>query len=173
MQGLEEASRLYFGESNVEGMLATLLPLHDMVRHSGASTLKEIAFVQSYGRCVRLGLLSKCTSTCNYGVGSVLCAAVVASGLHMLCKQMVEGKRGKGWSRSLLVEAEGGCWGGTGRAGRAPVLKQIESGGCFLVEVDGDEANSDGMHSHCVPGWFVGGIAHCVQPNGGARRGVT
>ena len=50
MQGLEEASRLYFGESNVEGMLATLLPLHDMIRHSGASTLKEIAFVQSYGR---------------------------------------------------------------------------------------------------------------------------
>ncbi len=50
LQGLEEASRLYFGESNVEGMLATLLPLHDMVRHSGASTLKEIAFVQSYGR---------------------------------------------------------------------------------------------------------------------------
>uniref|UniRef100_A0A7S3R516 Serine/threonine-protein kinase TOR n=1 Tax=Dunaliella tertiolecta TaxID=3047 RepID=A0A7S3R516_DUNTE len=49
-EGLEEASRLYFGESNVEGMLATLLPLHDMVRHSGASTLKEIAFVQSYGR---------------------------------------------------------------------------------------------------------------------------
>lgn len=51
LQGLEEASRLYFGESNVEGMLATLLPLHDMVRNSNASTLKEIAFVQSYGRC--------------------------------------------------------------------------------------------------------------------------
>lgn len=55
-QGLEEASRLYFGESNVEGMLATLLPLHDMVKHSGASTLKEIAFVQSYGRCVFVSL---------------------------------------------------------------------------------------------------------------------
>jgi FKBP12-rapamycin complex-associated protein len=47
---LEEASRLYFGESNVEGMLSTLLPLHDMMDRTGPSTLKEIAFVQTYGR---------------------------------------------------------------------------------------------------------------------------
>lgn len=53
-QGLEEASRLYFGESNVEGMLATLLPLHDMMDRNGPTTLKEIAFVQAYGRCARL-----------------------------------------------------------------------------------------------------------------------
>ncbi len=50
LQGLEEASRLYFGESNVEGMLSTLLPLHDMMDRTGPSTLKEIAFVQTYGR---------------------------------------------------------------------------------------------------------------------------
>ena len=49
-EGLEEASRLYFGESNVEGMLNTLLPLHDMMDKNGPSTLKEIAFVQAYGR---------------------------------------------------------------------------------------------------------------------------
>ena len=49
-QGLEEASRLYFGESNVEGMLNTLLPLHEMMDKSGPTTLKDIAFVQSYGR---------------------------------------------------------------------------------------------------------------------------
>ncbi|GIL87381.1 hypothetical protein Vretimale_1690 [Volvox reticuliferus] len=49
-EGLEEASRLYFGESNVEGMLNTLLPLHDMLAKAGPTTLKEIAFVQSYGR---------------------------------------------------------------------------------------------------------------------------
>ncbi len=48
--GLEEASRLYFGESNVEGMLNTLLPLHEMLEKAGPTTLKEIAFVQSYGR---------------------------------------------------------------------------------------------------------------------------
>jgi FKBP12-rapamycin complex-associated protein len=30
-EGLEEASRLYFGEHNVEGMLATLEPLHAML----------------------------------------------------------------------------------------------------------------------------------------------
>ena len=49
-QGLEEASRLYFGESNVEGMLNTLLPLHEMMDKNGPTTLKEIAFVQAYGR---------------------------------------------------------------------------------------------------------------------------
>jgi len=38
--------RLYFGESNVEAMLATLLPLHEMMDKQGPSTLKEIAFVQ-------------------------------------------------------------------------------------------------------------------------------
>ena len=49
-EALEEASRLYFGESNVEGMLRTLLPLHEMMRKQGPTTLKEIAFVQAYGR---------------------------------------------------------------------------------------------------------------------------
>ena len=49
-QGLEEASRLYFGESNVEGMLGVLMPLHEMMERTGPTTLKEIAFVQAYGR---------------------------------------------------------------------------------------------------------------------------
>jgi FKBP12-rapamycin complex-associated protein len=51
-EALEEASRLYFGESNVEGMLSTLLPLHDMMRRQGPTTLKEIAFVQVGGVAV-------------------------------------------------------------------------------------------------------------------------
>lgn len=45
-EALEEASRLYFGESNVAGMLAVLTPLHDMMEKMGPTTLKEIAFVQ-------------------------------------------------------------------------------------------------------------------------------
>lgn len=49
-EALEEASRLYFGESNVAGMLNTLFPLHEMMRKQGPTTLKEIAFVQAYGR---------------------------------------------------------------------------------------------------------------------------
>ena len=49
-EALEEASRLYFGESNVEGMLGVLLPLHEMMDKQGPATLKEIAFVQAYGR---------------------------------------------------------------------------------------------------------------------------
>ena len=46
-EALEEASRLYFGESNVEGMLATLMPLHEMMESQGPTTLKEISFVQA------------------------------------------------------------------------------------------------------------------------------
>ncbi|KAF6252503.1 kinase-like domain-containing protein [Scenedesmus sp. NREL 46B-D3] len=49
-EALEEASRLYFGESNVEAMLGVLLPLHELMEKTGPSTLKEIAFVQAYGR---------------------------------------------------------------------------------------------------------------------------
>ena len=45
-EALEEASRLYFGESNVEAMLGVLLPLHERMERQGPTTLKEIAFVQ-------------------------------------------------------------------------------------------------------------------------------
>ena len=37
-EGLEEASRLYFGDHTVEGMFATLALLHDML-DQGAETL--------------------------------------------------------------------------------------------------------------------------------------
>lgn len=48
-EGLEEASRLYFGDHNIQGMLATLDPLHEMLR-KGPETLREISFIQSFGR---------------------------------------------------------------------------------------------------------------------------
>lgn len=48
-EGLEEASRLYFGDHNIEGMLNTLEPLHEMLR-KGPETLREISFIQSFGR---------------------------------------------------------------------------------------------------------------------------
>jgi len=44
-EGLEEASRLYFGERNVKGMFATLEPLHSMMER-GPQTLKETSFNQ-------------------------------------------------------------------------------------------------------------------------------
>jgi len=47
--GLEEASRLYFGEKSVHGMFAVLEPLHAMVAR-GAQSLKEMSFQQMYGR---------------------------------------------------------------------------------------------------------------------------
>ncbi|KAL9017036.1 MAG: hypothetical protein Q9185_005638 [Variospora sp. 1 TL-2023] len=48
-EGLEEASKLYFGDNDVEGMIKTLEPLHELV-DKGADTLREISFVQAFGR---------------------------------------------------------------------------------------------------------------------------
>ncbi|KAF3491110.1 phosphatidylinositol 3-kinase tor2 [Arthroderma uncinatum] len=46
---LEEASRLFFTDHDVEGMLSTLAPLHDML-DKGAETLREVSFAQAFGR---------------------------------------------------------------------------------------------------------------------------
>lgn len=48
-EGLEEASRLYFGDSDIDGMFATLTPLHNLLA-AGPETLREISFAQSFGR---------------------------------------------------------------------------------------------------------------------------
>ncbi len=48
-EGLEEASRLYFGDRNIDGMLAVLQPLHEMLDR-GPETLREISFAQAFGR---------------------------------------------------------------------------------------------------------------------------
>ncbi|PSN67313.1 ARM repeat-containing protein [Corynespora cassiicola Philippines] len=48
-EGLEEASRLYFGDHNIDGMFQTLAPLHAML-DKGPETLREISFIQSFGR---------------------------------------------------------------------------------------------------------------------------
>ena len=44
-ESLEEASRLYFGEHNIEGMFAVLEPLHQIMQQ-GPQTLKETSFNQ-------------------------------------------------------------------------------------------------------------------------------
>ena len=48
-EALEEASRLYFGDQNIEGMFATLEPLHELLER-GPETLREISFAQAFGR---------------------------------------------------------------------------------------------------------------------------
>ncbi|KAL6517525.1 hypothetical protein OROMI_033226 [Orobanche minor] len=50
-EALEEASRLYFGEHNIEGMLNVLEPLHQMLEEGAVrnnTTIKERAFIQAY-----------------------------------------------------------------------------------------------------------------------------
>jgi len=48
-EGLEDASRLYFGEHSVDGMFETLAPLHRMLEN-GPTTLNERAFHQAFAR---------------------------------------------------------------------------------------------------------------------------
>eukprot|EP00978_Attheya_sp_CCMP212_P001865 scaffold3858_cov55-Attheya_sp.AAC.1 len=48
-EGLETASRLYFGEGNVAGMLDVLLPLHGQLE-AGPATRREQDFVNKFGR---------------------------------------------------------------------------------------------------------------------------
>ncbi|CAK7330253.1 unnamed protein product [Dovyalis caffra] len=50
-EGLEEASRLYFGEHNIDGMLKVLEPLHKMLEEGAMKeniTVKERAFIEAY-----------------------------------------------------------------------------------------------------------------------------
>lgn len=47
--GLEEASRQYFGEKDVEGMLSTLKPLHKMME-KGGETVREVNFQTNFKR---------------------------------------------------------------------------------------------------------------------------
>ena len=51
-EGLEEASRLYFGDHDVDGMLATLAPLHEQLER-GPETLREVSFEQAFGHDLR------------------------------------------------------------------------------------------------------------------------
>ncbi|GER42126.1 serine/threonine protein kinase mTOR [Striga asiatica] len=52
-EGLEEASRLYFGERNVEAMMTVLEPLHQMLEECAMrnnNTINERSFIQQYRR---------------------------------------------------------------------------------------------------------------------------
>lgn len=51
--GLEEASKYYFADNNIPGMLEVLQPLHEMVER-GPETLRETSFVQSFGHDLRI-----------------------------------------------------------------------------------------------------------------------
>jgi len=48
-EAMEEASRVYFGDDNVEAMFAILDPLHDLL-DKGPQTLREVSFIQAFGR---------------------------------------------------------------------------------------------------------------------------
>ncbi|KAI8458016.1 atypical/PIKK/FRAP protein kinase [Phakopsora pachyrhizi] len=47
-EGLEEASRLFYGDHNIDAMFATLEPLHDLLE-KGPETIRESHFASTYG----------------------------------------------------------------------------------------------------------------------------
>ncbi|ODV91704.1 hypothetical protein CANCADRAFT_46867 [Tortispora caseinolytica NRRL Y-17796] len=51
-EGLETASRFFFGDNNIEKMFATLEPLHKMLER-GPETLREVSFHTAFGRDLR------------------------------------------------------------------------------------------------------------------------
>ncbi|OXG23734.1 FKBP12-rapamycin complex-associated protein [Cryptococcus neoformans Ze90-1] len=51
--GLEEASKHYFGDHDIPGMLGVLEPLHEIVEN-GPQTLRETSFIQSFGHDLRI-----------------------------------------------------------------------------------------------------------------------
>lgn len=86
-EGLEEASRLYFGERNVKGMFDTLEPLHAMLER-GPQTLKEISFNQVQSTfiryCVNNLLLIIVCSLCDISFAGYLEAiSIFSAGTQM------------------------------------------------------------------------------------------
>lgn len=52
-EGLEDASRLFFGERNTSKMYEVLEPLHRMLQ-KGPETMREQAFANAFGRSWRM-----------------------------------------------------------------------------------------------------------------------
>lgn len=48
-EALEEASRYFFGDNNINAMLAVLEPMHELL-DKGPETLREVSFTQAFGR---------------------------------------------------------------------------------------------------------------------------
>ncbi|KAG6916802.1 hypothetical protein DXG01_005325 [Tephrocybe rancida] len=46
--GIEDASKRYYTEKDPDGMIATLAPLHDMLK--SPTTAREVSFIQAYGK---------------------------------------------------------------------------------------------------------------------------
>lgn len=68
-EALEEASRLYFGEHNIEGMLKVLEPLHEMLEEGYRrtnTTIKERAFIEVVKSTPILALISACCWQCHH-----------------------------------------------------------------------------------------------------------
>jgi FKBP12-rapamycin complex-associated protein len=51
-KAIEEASYFYFGDHNIEGMMETLDPLHQMLER-GPETRREASFIEAYGRSLQ------------------------------------------------------------------------------------------------------------------------
>lgn len=70
-EALEEASRLYFGEHNIEGMLKVLEPLHEMLEEGASkddTTIQERAFIEVGLGVFTLYIITSFSSTGVYSI---------------------------------------------------------------------------------------------------------
>ena len=74
---LDEASRLYFGEENIPGMIAVLLPLHEVCR--------RCVVVQHASACCFARGAASCVNVCVYLELCDVVAAVFPMGWVALC----------------------------------------------------------------------------------------
>jgi len=101
-EGLEEASRLYFGEGNVSGMLDLLIPLHEQIEQ-GAETNRENEFIKVFGEDLLQAhrhlkdyarLITECGDTIPTGIGP---GSNDATGQHIRQNEEAETELNKAW----------------------------------------------------------------------------
>lgn len=100
-EGLEDASRLYFGEGNVAAMLELLIPLHDKLE-KGAETGRESDFLTSFGQDLETAHLHVKEYVRLVTVdGSSLPSGAVSAIRH---NDEAEAAMNRAWGRSFLLE---------------------------------------------------------------------
>lgn len=105
-EGLEDASRLYFVEGNVAGMLDILLPLHDKVE-AGAETWLENEFLKNFGQDLAQAHLhiQEYVRLVTEGGSSVPTGPDSTQNRHTIQSEEAEAAMNRAWGKSVALRA--------------------------------------------------------------------
>lgn len=102
-EGLEDSSRLYFGEGNVAAMLELLLPLHEKLE-KGAETGRESDFLKSFGQDLETAHLHVKDYIRLVNVdGSSIPTGAVSAGRH---NDEAEAAMNRAWGKSIVPDLD-------------------------------------------------------------------